>query len=49
MWVFRKNDDKNSFEVGYFDPKGSWWGMLDTPTWQDATKLINYLNGGRGK
>jgi len=48
MWVHRRIDGSNeiAYEVGYFDPKGSWHVDSTWPTVQEARAQVNFLNGG---
>ena len=47
MWVYL-NSETNLFTVGFYHPKGQWHPESDWGTREEASKRVNYLNGGNG-
>jgi hypothetical protein len=49
MWVYKRNDSENSWEVGYYSPDKQWNKDSTYSSREQARAMVHYLNGGGTK
>lgn len=47
MYVYVRNEEENTYSVGFYDPGGQWHVESELPNDKAAANRVHWLNGGQ--